>query len=62
MSKLKTYHVMAKLNLDVGIDINATSLEDAVCASKELTVFNFVTFEDELMDSSLSIEGVYKNE
>ena len=62
MSKQNIYHVMAKLNLDVGVDIKAASLEDAVDVSKTLTISNFVTFEGELMDSSLSIEGVYKNE
>ena len=62
MCKQNIYHVMAKLNLDVGVDIKAASLEDAVDVSKTLTISNFVTFEGKLMDSSLSIEGIFKNE
>jgi len=37
-----TYNVSAKLKLDVGMEIQASSLEDAVAKSKELKIGDFL--------------------
>lgn len=62
MAKLKTYHVMAELDLQVGIDIKATSMEDALQQARKLDEQSFVTIEGEYLDGHWSLYGIYKKE
>lgn len=40
----QTYHISAKLTMDVGKEILATSLEDAVVKANELKIQDFINF------------------
>jgi hypothetical protein len=58
--KLKTYNIMAKLILDVDITIKADSLEDAISRSKELKEYDFVEFNGNFLDGSMTITGAFE--
>jgi hypothetical protein len=49
VSKLKSFSIWAKLNLDVLINIKAESLEDAVEKSKELKNWILLILRESLM-------------
>jgi hypothetical protein len=60
-SKTKGYQVLAKLEVSIGIEIQATSLEEAVQKSASLKENDFITIEGDYLDGSLEITGVYKS-
>jgi hypothetical protein len=55
----KMFNVFAKINLDVYLEIDADSLEDALTRARDLTVNDFVSFTSEHSDSDVSIEGIH---
>ncbi len=63
---LGTYSVMAKLQVTVGRDIEATSLQDAVERANALKVSDFIDFTASGLDhndsESPDVYGVFKNE
>mgnify|MGYP001574382188 CR=1 FL=1 len=61
MSKLKTYHVMAKLDLQVTTRIQAASLKEAVAIAITLGTTDFVEVPGELIDGDAAITGVYED-
>lgn len=56
-----TFNVTAKLSVEVNINIEATSLADAVTKSSSLKIRDFITIDGEEWDSSLDIKGVWKS-
>jgi len=57
-----TYTVYADLKLNVGLEIHATSLEDAVIQAMKLTTTDFVGINGEFMDDEKPfISGIYTN-
>jgi hypothetical protein len=62
VSKLKSFSIWAKLNLDVLINIKAESLEDAVEKSKELKELDFVDIKGEFNDGNIKITGAHEDE
>ncbi len=59
-SKIKSFYVMAKLQIDCNITIKAASLEDAVEQSKKLKEKDFVTVLGEFNDGNLAIYGAFE--
>lgn len=59
-SKKKTYYITAKLLLEVGINISADSLEDAVQQSKTLKELDFVKILGDYNDGNMKINGVFE--
>jgi hypothetical protein len=57
----KTFNVMAKLNLECGIDIKAESLEEAVEKARDLTESDFVEILGNYNDGSIEIFGLFEN-
>ena len=56
-----TFTVYADIKLNAGLDITASSFEDAVSQAAGLKVTDFVTIVDELMDNDKpTITGIYK--
>jgi hypothetical protein len=47
--------------VSIGIEIQATSLEEAVQKSASLKENDFITIEGDYLDGSLEITGVYKS-
>lgn len=60
--RLKTFNVMAKLNLECVIGINAESIEDALVKAKRLTEEDFVDVLGDLNSGSLIVFGVFEND
>lgn len=59
MAKRKRYRVQAQLDLMVGTEILADSLDDAVEQSKSLKYDDFVTVpQGELIDYEIKITGI----
>lgn len=56
-----TFNVTAKIQVEVNIDIEATSLADAVTKSSSLKIHDFITLDGEQWDSSIDIKGVWKS-
>ena len=63
---LSIYNVMAKLQVNVGMDIDAMSLQDAVEIANTLKVSDFIDFTASGLDHNESespdVYGVFKNE
>lgn len=59
---LKTFHVMAKLRLDCGVDIKAESIEDAVAKARLMKETDFVEVLGEYTDGETKIFGVFENQ
>jgi hypothetical protein len=61
--KLKKFTVGGKLNLTVGVEINAESLEDALAQARRLKAKDFVEINGEWMDGDLeNINSVWEND
>jgi hypothetical protein len=60
-TKIKTYQVMAKVEVDVSIEVQATSLEEAIQKSSSLKEQDFITIDGEYLDGNFEITGVYKS-
>lgn len=58
--KTKTFNVTARLGLEVNIEISASSLEDAVQKSKNLTHTDFVDILGDFNDGEMKINGVFE--
>lgn len=58
-----SYTVYTRVNIQVGVAVEADSLEDAVAASRKFTVTDILDFQghDFLDGDDLVIEGVFKN-
>lgn len=56
----KTFMVMAKLKLDVSVEISATDLDDALLKAKELGVHDFVDIQGEFTDGDHEVYGVFR--
>jgi len=57
----KSFSIYATLTVDVGVDIQANSLSDAIERSKELEVTDFITILGEYNDGKLKITGAFEN-
>lgn len=58
--KLKTFNVTGYLRVEVGIDIEAGSWEEAVAEARTLEEGDFVSFKGEFIDSEpLKISTIY---
>ena len=55
-----TYTIQAKLNLEVGIEVKAASLEAAVETAKTLKEEDFVTILGDYMDGDVQITGAWR--
>lgn len=58
-NRLKSFTVMAKVEIDCTIPIKAESLEDAVKKSVSLKETDFVKILGDFMDGKLNIYGCY---
>jgi hypothetical protein len=60
--KQKTFNVMVRLNLDVGFEISAESLQAAIAKAEALTVSDIIDFKElglDHNDSDKTITGVF---
>ena len=55
------YNVTATLHLEVGLDVEAASLEEAVAKSKSLKESDFVTIHGDYNEGSIEITSAWKN-
>ncbi len=58
---LKVFTVMAKLEIECDLTIQAESLEDALEKSKGLKPLDFYEPKGSLMDDSLHIKGLFED-
>lgn len=58
---LKSFNVMAKLQLECGIDVKAESLEDAIDKARQLKELDFVDMKGDFNDGSIKVFGVWEN-
>jgi hypothetical protein len=58
---LKSFEIMAKVEVDCSITIDAASLEDALMKAKDLKEDDFVNIIGDWIDGSLDVYGVYKS-
>ena len=61
-NKLRSFTVMAKVEIDCNISIRAESLEDAVDKSAKLTETDFVEIHGDYIDGKLKISGCYEDD
>ena len=54
------FYVMARITLDVGCDITAKDLDDAIARSKQMKLTDFVTIDGECNDSKFRVSGVFE--
>lgn len=59
---LKTFHVMAKLILDCGVDVKAESLEEALDKARLMKEKDFVEVLGEYTSGDMNIFGIYEND
>lgn len=57
---VNAYRIMAKLEIECDITIQAESLEEALERSRELKPADFFDSKGELMDESLHIKGLFE--
>jgi hypothetical protein len=58
--KRKTYTIMARLVLDVDVEVSAESLDEALAKSKDLDVHDFADIKGGYNDGSMNITGVFE--
>ena len=58
-TKLDSFNVIAKVNLDVALDIKAESLEDAIVRARQLKVEDWAECQGDLNDSEITVTGVF---
>lgn len=58
----KTFNVQARVWADVGVDIVAVTLEEAVESSKKLKLEDFITIDGDHNDSGLRVTGLFESE
>lgn len=59
-SKNRTFSIMAKVTLDTAIQVNATSLEEAIVKARELKTSDFIEILGDNNDSEVKITGVFE--
>jgi hypothetical protein len=55
---MSTYNVYARLNLEVSVEIQAQSLEEALEQARKLKEVDFVDIPGEFLDGNMQITGV----
>lgn len=60
--KIKTFTVGEKLNLYVGIDVTAKSLEEALQKASNFGVDDFVTIDGEYLDGQFKFNSIWEND
>lgn len=63
MKTQDTYNVMIKLSLDIGLEIKAANLADALTKAQAWKINDIVNFQElgwDHNDSSMEITGVFK--
>ncbi len=55
-----TYSITGTLNLQIAIETQAASLDDAVNQAKELKEADFVDMQGDYIDGSMEITGIFK--
>ena len=60
MAKLKTFTVYGRIEVYVGTDVKAESLEAAVRDAKDFSPTDFVTIDGEYIDGKCRVTGVYE--
>lgn len=56
----KTYHVQARLWAEVGVEVQADSLTEALDVSNGLKLADFITVKGDHNDSGYKITGVFE--
>lgn len=59
-TKTQTFNIVAKMEIETAIQIQAENLADAVEASKGLKFHDFVAIEGELWNNSMEITGAFR--
>ena len=61
-NRLKSFSVMAKVEIETSITIRAESLEDAVGKATNLKEADFVAIHGEFVGGEVKITGCYEND
>ena len=61
-NRLKSFSVMAKVEIETSITIRAESLEDAVAKSASLKETDFVEIYGDFNDGGIKITGCFEND
>lgn len=54
------FTVFARILVDVGQDISAASMEEALSKAKTMKVTDFITIDGDHNDSTMVIDGVFR--
>jgi hypothetical protein len=57
--KRRTFYVEARIGLSIGVEISATSLDDAIEKAKNMKLDQFVEVLGDHNDSNFAISGVF---